>query len=93
VTRPAVHVDRERPARPDACSAHALAIEPKTPHVEELPEGERPERGRLDMNDPGRVMGVDRGEDTADLVDPDVGWHHDRDAVDDEVEMLVGVLR
>jgi hypothetical protein len=40
------------------------------------------------MNDPGRFMSVDWRQDAAHLVDADVGWHDDGDALDEQVETL-----
>jgi hypothetical protein len=87
----AVHEDRQGPAGPVAGPTDAVAIEPHAPDVEEVAEREIADHGRLDVDDPGRVMGVDRGEVARGSVYPDVGRDRDRLAVDEEIKVLMGV--
>jgi len=69
-----------------------MGVEPNAPDVEELAEGELADDRRLDVDDPARVVGVDRRQDQVHSIDPDVRGDRDPQAIHEEIEMLMGVL-
>ena len=62
-----------------------------TPNGEELRERIAPDCCRLDMHDTARVVGVKRRDES--IPDADPGRDDDTLAVDEDVEMLMGVER
>ena len=62
-----------------------------TPNGEEVRERIAPDRCRLDVNDTARVVGMKRRDES--IPDADPGRDDDTLAVDEDVEMLMGVER
>src|SRR3954453_5674013 len=94
----AVHVELERLPGSRAVAADAALGEPYAPSADELAKRERAFLRRLQVHDPGAVVGVELDEEAplrrvAVGVDPDERRHRYVLAVDEDVQVLVDVER
>src|SRR6266508_341306 len=85
--RLAVHVDPDELVPAAAVAPYAVGGEAHPPHVEHLAQGEGPHDGGLDVNDPGGVVSVQRGEESLSFVDPDVHRNLDTPPIHEDIEM------
>jgi hypothetical protein len=86
-----IHVYRDLPAAGSAFAAEAARRQRHAPDAEELPESEGASLRRLDVDDAGGVVGVDRREEEALGSDSDSGGNRHAVTVDEEIEMDVKV--
>ena len=89
--RMAVGDDTELVACVGAVNTQTGGVEAHTPDVEELPQGVGGRVGGLEVEDAGGVMRVEGRQEPSQRVDADLGVHRQVLAVDDDVEVLVGV--
>src|SRR5919197_6661946 len=89
--QPAVDVDPDPPGTCGAVAAEAARRERYAPDPEELAQREGTNDRRLDVDNPGRVVGMERREERLVRADADAGRDGDASPVHEDVEVVVVV--
>jgi len=86
---PTIAEDIQRGTFLSAITADAVSRQSDAPNVEKLAQRIRLNSRRLDMDDPGTVMSMDRGDKSLDPVDADRRGDPDRTPIHKDIQMLM----